>query len=784
MSGYSIANHWGSRLWGSRLFLGWLLLGGGTARADEPLPAPWDSAIAYWSMADEHDQVAPDSPLQSRGEVELGVELDAQEQTESLARGGDGRVARLSFGWLDAGDGENRELQLEGEAFTAAIRLQAAQGRWSTRGLFTRGGGHDALVFNFFSHDFSQGSAGMRVGCEIGIDGQSGLGAQVTASVPQIGADAWHDLVARYDGQELVLFVDGVPMDRKPCTGRLRQNTTEPLTVGAGTHQGSTDSPFIGLIDHAAIWNRALSDEEIVTLSGGPERTAAAREKFASWIPAPAQPSPRERLEAYRSFLAQLQSDRHLPRWHFVCPEAGDAMPFDPNGMIYWSGRYHLFYIFQADSPHTHYWGHASSVDLVHWTHHPTALAFGPDDPDRGIFSGNAFLDLQGRPTILYHGVDSGNSIAQAQDDDLIRWQKSPTNPLVPIPKPDSPDFGKYESWDPHGWVEQGRYKAIFGGAKPALFEGNDLQSWRYVGPFFGDQNIWGEAGEDVSCPDFFPIGERHMLLCISHRRGARYFLGRWDGKQFYPEVHERMNWPGGGFFAPETMLTPDGRRILIAWVMDPREPAIRAEAGWSGVMSMPRELSLGPERQLEIRPARELERLRLRPRERQGVFVPADQDVVLEDIVGDSLELEIEFDSASQNPAVVLRRSPDGQEQTVITYDRQQGQLSIDFSRSSLDPTLVYRSWCIFRPDDPQDAARRITVQTAPLTLADHEPLRLRIFLDRSILEVFANDRQCVTQRIFPTRDDATGVALRSERTSANAARVRAWTLAPARLD
>lgn len=756
----------------------------GSTNAEPNADEVWRSAVAFWPMADARDVIGADSALAPRGEVRLGVELPEMERAASRARGGDGVVAELTHGWLDAGDGIDGELQFDGKAFTAAIRLQAPSGRWTTRGLFARGGGHDALVFNFFSHDFERGAAGMRVGCEIGIAGRAGLAAQVTESVVRIGAAEWHDLVARYDGSELVLFVDGVPVDRAACSGTLRENRTEPLAIGAGTHGGSTDSPFPGRIDHAAIWNRALSDDEIVAISGGREGALAAAEKFARDVPEAEGPTVRELVEAHRLFQRRLQEDPHRPLWHFVCPEGGDSMPFDPNGMIWWQGRYHLFYIFQAGDPHVHHWGHASSLDLLHWTHHPTALDYDADDPDQGIFSGNAFVDLEGRPTILYHGVRAGNSIAHAVDDDLIEWRKSPTNPLVPIPAEGSPDFGKYESWDPHGWVENGRYLGIFGGAKPALFSGATFDRWEYVGPFLETDREWGEPGEDISCPDFFPMGDSHVLLCISHRRGARYFVGRWDGRTFRPESHHRMNWPGGGYFAPETLLDDRGRRILIAWVMDPRDPTTRAGGGWSGVMSLPRVLTLGDAGRLKIEPIEELQRLRHRPVAIEPFVVGEGSERIVERLSGDSLEIEVEFAAESTHPTVTVRRSPDDAERTTIRVDRKNGTLSIDFGRSSLDPTLVYRSWCIFRPDDRDDAERRVTVQTAPLELAESEPLKLRIFLDRSMLEVFANDVQCVTQRIFPTRADALGVSIGSESGEAIVRSLKGWTLGATRPD
>jgi hypothetical protein len=94
-----------------------------------------------------------------------------------------------------------------------------------------------------------------------------------------------------------------------------------------------------------------------------------------------------------RALREKLLSDPHRPGYHFVIPE-GQAMPFDPNGAIYWKGRYHLFYIFQDQRGHN--WGHVSSTDLFHWRHHPTGLV-------SGMFSGNCFINKEGRPTMCYH---------------------------------------------------------------------------------------------------------------------------------------------------------------------------------------------------------------------------------------------------------------------------------------------------------------------------------------------------------------------------------------------
>lgn len=187
-----------------------------------------------------------------------------------------------------------------------------------------------------------------------------------------------------------------------------------------------------------------------------------------------------------RNHRLKLLADPQRPAFHFVAPE-GKCMPFDPNGAIFWKGKYHLCYIYQEERGHC--WGHVSSTDLLHWRHHPPALFPGPGDVDKGIFSGNCFVNLKGEATMLYHGVDAGNCIATCSEDELNTWTKLPSNPIVPNPKEGDPNFRVYASWDPHGWVEGDTYYAIFGGhpgsgTVATLFRSKDIENWEYIGPF------------------------------------------------------------------------------------------------------------------------------------------------------------------------------------------------------------------------------------------------------------------------------------------------------------
>ena len=398
-----------------------------------------------------------------------------------------------------------------------------------------------------------------------------------------------------------------------------------------------------------------------------------------------------------------------------------------------------------------------------------------------GIFSGGAFLDREGRPALIYHGVGAGTCLAAPGDDELIRWRKSPHNPVIPEPREGTPGWGVYNVFDPHAWLEGDRYYAILGGkVKPHdrwdtayLFTSTDLLHWEYLRPFYRPDPRWTEEEEDCACPDFFPLGDRHALLCISHPWGARCYLGRYRNGTFFPEEHQRMNWPGGACFAPESLVDARGRRIFWAWALDQqrREKPLLG----LGVMTLPRVLSLARDGSLRIEPAEELEGLRRNRCHWKDLTLAPGRGLFFDELRGDRLELELEA-SLSEAGALGLKVgcSPGGEEQTVILCDRQGGSLVIDTSRASLDPE-VWRPFPVIRGKrQPQD----VPVQVAPFELRSGERLRLRVFLDRSILEVFANGRQCLTQRIYPTRSDSLGVALFAARGESMVHAFTAWDM------
>ena len=496
-------------------------------------------------------------------------------------------------------------------------------------------------------------------------------------------------------------------------------------------------------------------------------------------------------IKATRQLRLKYQTSPHRPTWHFLGSE-GVCFPFDPQGCIYWKGKYHVFYAIQDQGKGA--WGHASSVDLVHWVHHPIPLTVKEGDPEEHVFAGGSLINLQGRPTMIYHGVNSGTCIATAEDDDLIRWKKSTHNPVIKLPKSGDKNYGKYHVWDTTGWVKDGVYYSISGdhpdhppatnGDIAYLFRSTDMVNWTYMHPFYQSSRNWTPQDEDCSCPDFFQLGNKHVLMFISHTQGTQYYIGSYKDNRFHPELHGKMNWPGGPVFANDSLIDDKGRRIMWAWACETIDRETQLASGWSGVMTAPRVLSLSDRGTMEIRPVEELRKLRLNERKAESLTVQVGNNLTLRDIAGDSLELKLEADCPKGAQFhVLVRCSPNGEEQTRITYDDIQGVIRIDTTQSSLHKDIFqpfpYPQAAYFPKEIRQ--SKDIRIQEAPFKLLPNETLKLTIFLDHSMLEVFANDRQCVTQRIYPSRADSRLIRLSSTGDNVKLHTLRAWDMAPA---
>lgn len=407
------------------------------------------------------------------------------------------------------------------------------------------------------------------------------------------------------------------------------------------------------------------------------------------------------------------------PEWltfHLAHPGPGDARPGDPNCAFDYMGQYHLHYIYRN---HTGFvFAHVSSEDLVHWTWHPTVLA--PPTTGHGMFSGTGFFTKDGKPAIIYHGQGSGrNWIQFPQDDQFDSWSE----PMAVEPRNPDGSVPDIRHWDPDCWLNGQSYYAISGGQNPQLMKSTDLQEWTYLGDLLHadfPQDLGVARDEDISCANMFRIGNRWMLLCISHRLGCRYYLGEFQDEKFLPDTHAMLSWGSNRVFAPESMLTRDGRRVMWAWILPGSGSEIHGvqlghRIAPSGVQSLPRELELPEDGRLRMRPLRELASLRDKEMQWDRVDVNDGEAFSLKGLSGSALELEIRF------------AAPLPEQCAIELLGDQDGEGSMQILTGSGRETLA------------------VGAVRAPFQLAADEALTLRIFIDQNLVEVFANDRQAV---------------------------------------
>jgi beta-fructofuranosidase len=408
------------------------------------------------------------------------------------------------------------------------------------------------------------------------------------------------------------------------------------------------------------------------------------------------------------------------------------------------------------------------------------------DDPEVAIYSGNIFLDKAGVPTVMYQGLGAGNCIAQTLDDNLNTWKKSEANPVIPYPEyvvdndqavfrsilDKLPEYGQYDVWDPHAWLEGDTYYSISGdndlwpATKASLWKSSDLENWELVGNFFHH----GEPEGVLDCPDFFKLGDKYVLLFLN--QGLRYVIGEFKNEQFYPDKDGTMTWGNGAGYAPESLLDNNGRRIMWAALYDRRtiwgnvDDLVMRHA-WDGVLTLPRVLKLDEHEDLVMEPVEELQSLRTDFVVIKDLMID-DNEKNLNNIKGDALELKFSLkpNDASECGLRILC-SPDDREQTSVSYIADKNLIRVDLSKTSLDSALMSYRW-------------QETVQNATLVLEPAELLNFHVFIDKSVLEVFINGKLCLTHKVYPSLEESKEIRLYSLGGIIEVPEFKAWKMHP----
>jgi beta-fructofuranosidase len=271
------------------------------------------------------------------------------------------------------------------------------------------------------------------------------------------------------------------------------------------------------------------------------------------------------------------------------------------------------------------------------------------------------------------------------------------------------------------------------------------------------------------------PSGPDHILIFFSHMSSAQYLLGNYDtaADMFRATSHGRFCFGPvvpGAVQAPSA--TPDGKGGVIAiFNMNPAVAGLRGD----GLMTLPRRLSLiGPD-ELGQEPAGDIESLRGEHQHLGVTKLPANEDIVLPGIRGNTMEVDADID-AKDAPTIELDvlRSANAEETTRILLcknrqvtsrfmppQRKLSVVTLDNTRSSLLPEAQSRP-----------------PETASVFIAPEEIFHLRVFIDRSVVEVFVNGRQCLAVRVRPSRADSIGVSLRAQGQEGELRALDAWQM------
>lgn len=409
------------------------------------------------------------------------------------------------------------------------------------------------------------------------------------------------------------------------------------------------------------------------------------------------------------ALAARCAADPDRPRRHFLPPA---RWMNDPNGTIRHRGWFHLFYQHNpyGDSWGHMHWGHARSRDLVTWEHLPIALAPEVEAGEEHCFSGCIAAGPDGEPRLLYTSVafpgmrPFQQRVARPLDPDLLAWERVPG----PVMAPHGP-----EARDPYVFAWQGRTFAVLGdGPAVRLYRSadGDPGRWKACG------ELWRDATGLVAfaeCPNLLPLGDEHLLL-ISPIRAAQpggtpaveWRLGRFDGRTLAVRRNGRID-QHDAFYATNTWIDDAGGTVLTGWIR-----GFRGGQGWSGCLAFPRLVEADPVAGIRQRPHPAVDGLR------QGPPLRCAGGAGIHDLgdAGDAVDC-----------TAVLR-----------------GPASLRLAGTEI-------GW----------DGRFLLVGGGAYELAVDE-LRLRVLVDRSVVEVFADDGRCVVTRVVHVAQRDTRVLLR----------------------
>lgn len=441
----------------------------------------------------------------------------------------------------------------------------------------------------------------------------------------------------------------------------------------------------------------------------------------------------------------------------------------DPNGFSYYNGQYHLFYQYHPYSTHwgPMHWAHAVSDDLVHWTHLPAALAPDVEADRNGCFSGSAIDLPDGRQMLMYTGVriveheDGTREEFQTQClavGDGVDYMKVAENPVLDASSlPEGASRADFR--DPKIWRRaDGSYRAVIasrpadGSGQILLFGSEDGFAWSFIKVLAHNANRYGKMWE---CPDFFALDGKGVLLVspqdmlrvegkFHSGSGNLCVIGEWDEEtETFTEENVQVIDDGVDYYAMQTVLAPDGRRIMTAWMQnwDTQEHALGEK--WFGQMALPREICIKDGR-LYQQPVREIETLRVKTTTHEDVHVEG--KTRLEGVCGRYADMFVsirpQHDGLYERFTLTLAENE--RFSTKLVIEPAKGLLTMDRSNCGTRHAFAHRRHC-------------------RVVCGDGE-IRLRVILDRNSIEVFVGEGEKTMTMLIPTSMDADAISFEAE--------------------
>ena len=411
----------------------------------------------------------------------------------------------------------------------------------------------------------------------------------------------------------------------------------------------------------------------------------------------------------------------------------------DPNGLIYYKGKYHFFYQYNPYYGFWDYmhWGHAISDDMLHWEYLPLALApseFYDDHFRGGCFSGSA-IEHDGKLFLMFTGTtNNGKGFEQTQciaySEDGIHFEKYEGNPVLTAPD----GIPTYQFRDPKVWKHDGTYYMVCGAsrdnkAQALLYRSKDMLHWEFFNVLAESRGEWGYMWE---CPDFYPMGDRYVLMFSPMGAGERtvvYLVGDFDYEtgKFNYHINGEIDW-GFDYYAPQSFLTPDGRRIIVgwanAWDWMPfwKDWGPTYKEGWCGSYNIPREVRMKEDGTLQFIPIKEIESLRVDAWNQETIIVSEKKtDIKAGDGISFEWKMQINLEETNADQLEIGLRCGEGKK-TICIFDFKNAQMSVN--RNEAD------GWSK-------------GISKSVMYLKDRKELDVHILSDQSSIEIFTDDYQ-----------------------------------------